>query len=304
MPSKPSPPVEVQPDPKWPHYKLYTRVRDAVTALPLHFKTETVIAGIMATDLFTLAAALGATIEQQVVDTLNDMREVWDPEHKYELYHFYRQSQTFPDVLLRKSANAADIIMGLELKGWYLLAKESEPSFRFLVTPKACNPQDLIVVVPWALSNVISGTPRVFDPYMVSAQFAANYRNYHWQHLREAKSDPAITSPAKVVPYPQKSDAISDKPKSDDGKNFGRFSRTGLMDDYLKEVALQRICGIEATHWRTFFKAFQEQATPQSVQKAIERFVADLKKDSRAADPTVLASVQKIMDELKNLVSG
>jgi N-glycosylase/DNA lyase len=76
------------------------------------------------------------------------------------------------------------------------------------------------------------------------------------------------------------------------------------MDDYLKEVALQRICGIEATHWRTFFKAFQEQATLQSVQEAIEKFLADLKKDSRAADPTVLASVQKIMDELKKLVSG
>jgi hypothetical protein len=258
----------------------------------------------MATDLFTLAAALGATIEQQVVDTLNDMREVWDPDHKYELYHFFRQSQTFPDVLLRKSADATDIIMGLELKGWYLLAKESEPSFRFQVTPKACNPQDLIVVVPWALSNVISGTPRVFDPYVVSAQYAAQYRNYHWRYLRDAKTDSDITSPTDVGPYPQKVDAISDKPKFDDGKNFGRFSRTGLMDDYLKEVALQHICGIEATHWRTFFKAFQEQATPESVQKAIERFVADLKKNSPAADPTVLVSVEKIMDELKKLVSG
>jgi len=258
----------------------------------------------MATDLFTLAAALGATIEQQVVDTLNDMREVWDPEHKYELYHFYRQSQTFPDVLLRKGADASDIIMGLELKGWYLLAKESEPSFRFQVTPKACNPQDLIVVVPWALSNVISGTPKVFGPYMVSAQYAARYRNYHWQHLRQAKTDPDIISPAKVTPYPQKSDAISDKAKSDDGKNFGRFSRTGLMDAYLKEVAQQPICGIEAVHWRAFFKAFQEQATPQSVHMAIERFLADLKKDTRAADPAVLVSVEKILNELKGLVSG
>jgi hypothetical protein len=304
MPSKPPPPLDVLPDSKWVHYKLYQRVRDAVTALPLHFKTETVIAGIMATDLFTLAAALGATIEQQVVDSLNDMREVWDPDHKYELYHFYRQSQTFPDVLLRKSAEPADIIMGLELKGWYLLAKESEPSFRFQVTPKACNPQDLIVVVPWALSNVISGTPKVFIPYMASAQFAAKYRNYHWQQLRETKTDRAIESPTNVTPYPKKSDAISDKALSDDGKNFGRFSRTGLMDAYLKEIGRQPICGIEALHWRAFFKAFQEQATPQSVQEAIERFLADLRKDSPAADPTVLASVEKILNELRKLILG
>ena len=30
--------------------------------------------------------------------------------------------------------------MGIELKGWYVLAKEREPSFRQKVTPAACSP--------------------------------------------------------------------------------------------------------------------------------------------------------------------
>lgn len=30
--------------------------------------------------------------------------------------------------------------MGIELKGWHVLAKEREPSFRYKVTPAACSP--------------------------------------------------------------------------------------------------------------------------------------------------------------------
>jgi len=85
--------------------------------------------------------------------------------------------------------------MGIELKGWYLLAKEGEPSFRFQVTPRACAIQDLVVVVPWELINVISGKPQVFAPYVENARYAAEYRNYHWQHVRTSDSDNRIKSP-------------------------------------------------------------------------------------------------------------
>jgi hypothetical protein len=304
MPHKTPPaPVEVMPDPAWDHYTLYMGVRDSIASLPLHFRTETVIGGIMATDLFTLGAALGATIEEQFVETLNSMREQWDPEKRYSLYHFHRQPQTFPDVLLRKTSEAGDVILGLELKGWYLLAKEGEPSFRYQVTPQACNLQDLVVVIPWALSNVISGTPKVFAPYMVSARFAAEYRNYHWRYLREAKSDAGIKSPKRVSPYPCKSDEIADRPASDAGGNFGRFSRTGLMDAYLKEASQQTLCGIEAQYWRSFFKAFHEHTTPDSVHAEVERLVSSLSKGPRAVNPTTLARVQTILRELEGLVS-
>ena len=51
--------------------------------------------------------------------------------------------------------------------------KEGEPSFRFTVSPTVCNPQDLMVVVPWVLSNVLSGSPEVFVPYIKSAKYIA-----------------------------------------------------------------------------------------------------------------------------------
>ncbi len=98
--SKPVAPSKEPPAPDWEHYQLYKDVREAIACLPIYFRTETHIAGIMATDLHTLNTVLGATIEEQVVRTLNLIRNTWDPDEKYALYTFARQAQTFPDVLL------------------------------------------------------------------------------------------------------------------------------------------------------------------------------------------------------------
>ncbi len=255
-----------------PYADLHKRVREAIFALPSYFRTATTIEGISATDIFTLNSALGATIENQVVSTLNQMRAVWDPDEKYLLYSFIRQPQTFPDVLLKKaSTEEQDIILGIEMKGWYLLAKEAEPSFRFQVTPSACAPQDLIVVVPWALNNVISGSPQVFQPYIESARYAADYRNYHWKHLRQTSSVSNIIQPSNVSPYPRKSDQIADKPVSDNGGNFGRFARTGIMDVYLSAAKAILLCGIPAQNWLEFFKIFQDQKSTKQIHSEILR---------------------------------
>lgn len=274
MPSQTPAPVRLASTPGSPHYELYNSVRDALLSLPLYFRTETVIQGISAVEIFTLSAALGATIENQVVATLNQMRQVWDPQNRYLQYSFLRQSQTFPDVLLRRSgelAGEAATLMGIELKGWYLLAKEAEPSFRFAVTPEACAPQDLIVVVPWALVNVISGSPTVFAPFIENARYAADYRNYHWKHLREARGNNEISIAGNVGPYPRKSDAIADVPVADAGGNFGRFARTGIMDTYLAQAKQELLAGIRAEHWLSFFRLFQDQRDGEAITAEIEK---------------------------------
>lgn len=279
MPTPPSPPAPTPLEASWArtHGALHGRVREALLALPFHFRTETVIAGINATDIFNLNAALGAAIEDQVVTSLNAMRGVWDPDDEYTLYGFVRQAQTFPDVLLRRLDAPGDregVLMGIELKGWYLLSKEAEPSFRYAVTPAACAPQDLLVVVPWALSNVIGGSPRAFTPYVEQARHAATFRNYHWTHLRTAKGATGIVSPEGVTPYPRKADLIADNAENDRGRNFGRFARTGLMDGFIAATLRQPLSGIEAQHWLSFFRAFQDHAAEADVQAALDRLSA------------------------------
>lgn len=246
-----APPSRTLPGKTSDHYGLYVRVRDAIADLPTHFVSTTQISGILATDLHTLTV-FGATVEDQVVNTLNRIRNVWDPNREYGAYHFISQAQTFPGVLLRNSTNSGDIVLGIELKGWYLLAKEGEPNFRYQSTATACGERDLLVVVPWVLEHVVNGSPIVFNPFIESARYAAEYRNYHWTSVRRTQQSVGITLPSNINSYRSKPDQILDKPASDRGGGFGRLARTGLMDDYIRDAGHLSLCGIEARHWRDF----------------------------------------------------
>ncbi len=288
-------------------YKVYERVHEALFALPTYFRSDTSIEGILATDIFTLNAAFSATIEDQVVSTLNRMREVWDPDEKFMYHRFVRQPQTFPDVLLRRDASGTDgheneILLGIELKSWYLLAKEGEPSFRFQVTPAACAKQDLIVVIPWALSNVISGYPKIFSPYVELAKYASEYRNYWWECIRKTKSIAEIMIAQNVSPYPQKSDKISDKPVSDRGNNFGRFARTGIMDGYLEIAKRELLCGIRAEHWLNFFKIFQEERNEESVNAELRRLRALVTGTDWEDDSYLIDALEQILSGINSLL--
>jgi hypothetical protein len=299
--SPPAAPARQVPDKSSKHYALYTSVREAVATLPIYFRTETHISGVLATDLHTLNTVLGATIEEQVVRTLNFMRKTWDPEGKYALYSFVRQPQTFPDVRLKKAASE-DTLLGLELKGWYLLAKEAEPSLRFQVSTAACALEDMIVVVPWVLGNVISGSPILFEPFIESARYAAEYRNYHWQHVRQTKLDASIAVPKNVKPYPLKSDQILDRPKQDEGGNFGRLARTGMMDGYMAKLNDVPLCGIKTIFWRQFLKAFQESTTDEQARAALAKLRLQVQAapslPSAKANSTlaIIADLEKLLD--------
>lgn len=152
----PEPPKPVEPA-NWEHFDLWRRVRNALFVVPDRFTTPINIEGLSATDIFTLNAPLAATIEDSFVKTLNLLRPVWDPDSKYQTYSFVRQAQTFPDVVLRTIDNGSKPLLGVEMKGWYLLAKEGEPTFRFTATAAACNPWDLLVVVPDRPSSDFGG---------------------------------------------------------------------------------------------------------------------------------------------------
>jgi hypothetical protein len=298
--AKPTEPSRELPALDWEHYQLYKAVREAISCLPIYFRTETHISGIAATDLHTLNTVLGATIEEQVVRTLNLIRNTWDPDEKYTLYSFVRQAQTFPDVLLRKTSTD-EILLGIELKGWYLLAKEAEPSLRFQTTAAACAKQDLVVVVPWVLGNVISGSPILFEPFIESAKYAAAYRNYHWQYIRETRQDTGIEIRKGVHPYPSKSDQILDKPHSDGGGNFGRLARTGMMDSYMQKLDDVQLCGIKTVYWRQFLKAFQESTTDAEAHTALERLKERVREATDIPSPKAQSALV-IISELARLL--
>ena len=256
--------------------KLVKYVREAIRALPFYFESKTVVEGLDASDLFSLNAVLGGTIEVQTVNTLNRIRNVWDPDDEWADYGFERFSQTFPDVrLVNRRDVAATPVLGMELKGWYLLAKEKAPSYRYTATRDACSEYDLLVVVPWHLAYVLSGTPVLRDPYVEQARYAAEMRNYYWQYQRGTTTGTGIISPPNVHPYPSPKTHTSDKPEKDSGGNFGRVARVhGLMDEFITSALDTPISGIEARHWIDFFKVFTDASDPEQIEANMRRLLA------------------------------
>ena len=304
MSETPGRPGPTEPDPAWEHIELWKAVKRAIFALPTRFQSELVVSGVLSTDLFAFNASLAATIEEQVIATLNRLRAVWDADQKYALYSFERQPQTFPDVVLRTSAPDAEqkVLMGIELKGWYVLAKEREPSFRYKVTPAVCAPADLLVVVPWALSNVISGSPKAFAPYVIGARQAAEFRNWYWEHERAGTSSKAITLSSVDAFYPTKSDMIADRPASDSGGNFGRFARTGAMDGYIEELFNDKLAGIPLWAWQKFLALFTESQTAEDVQRGLE--VLSKRITPAALSPEAQERVRAKLQEIGDIVSS
>jgi hypothetical protein len=302
--TSPTPPARTGgPDRSWPHRRLYENVIKTLYALPEEFRTSLRISDFRATDIFTLNSALGASIEDAVVNGLNSLREVWDPDGQYALYRFERQAQAFPDVrLVTEAPDEESIIMGIELKGWFALSKEGEPTFRYTVTPNACANADLLVVYPWVLSDVVAGSPKLLRPFVGEARYAAELRNYYWQTMRaERGGNGNITPATHQTPYPAvKTDQCSDRANDDGGGNFGRIARYGLLDDFVKSTEKQEVSGIPVRAWLTFFKIFSDNArnldtVVTTIESALRRY-HDIGEGEKAA---LVESFERIVAILK-----
>jgi len=194
--------------------------------------------------------------------------------------------------------------MGIELKGWYALAKEREPSFRYVVTPAVCAPADLLVVFPWVLSSVISGSPQLFQPYIVSARYAALYRNWHWQHRRRTRSDSRIVLSEAHNYYPVKSDPISDVARSDSGGNFGRFARTGLMSNYIEDLYQDELSGIPLSAWQRFLSLFGEDSTEDIINRELDRMATDYAQSKSTLSSMAVGGIKARLAEIVDLLNS
>lgn len=233
--------------------ELYENVEKALYSVPYQFESNINIDGVDVDDIFHLNSTLSASIESGVVETLNEMRSIWDKDGEYEEYSFVRQSQTFPDVILVEHGNENEIpILGIELKSWYLLSKEKEPSFRYKVTEEACSENDILAVFPWSLDDVISGEPEVHRPFITNAKNASKKVNEHWISLKSHRTSSCIDYPDNVSPYPSTNKRICDKPSEGSNRNYGRLARSELMEDYIDEIMDKNLKGKKVWEWINF----------------------------------------------------
>ena len=275
---------------------LRERIIKALNAVPIYFKSPINIKGLAVTDLFSMNTLLGGAIEDQTTQALNDTRNIWDPDGKYSEYFFKRYSESFPDVRLEKGVDQSPLI-GIELKGWYLLSKEEMPSFRFRASADAVTEWDLLVVYPWSLSDVLSGTPKLEIPYIEQAKYAADYRTYYWEHRNpNAKK---VVHP-DTHPYPNPGSKYSDIAKDDSSGNFGRVARVhGLMDDWVSDTMKNKLAGIEPKWWVKFFKLFDEKGVNEQKIKSQFEKIADTEDHNKKWADEFYGLISQLMDLYK-----
>lgn len=255
-----------------PRTQLRENIIEALGAVAVHFDSTISIEGIEATDLFGMNQLLGGAIETQTVTVLNRLRDIWDPDDKYACYEFRRYPESFPDVRLVPVMGGTPLI-GIELKGWYLLSKEGEPSFRFQASANAMSIYDLLVCFPWSLTNVISGQPKLHAPYIEQAKYAADRRTYYWKSRKpkgKVRADYFDIEFANTHPYPDAGSQYTDKAAYDKGGNFGRIARIGIMDEFTAQSLETPLAGIAARHWIDFLKLFSEGQTSDQITQGIQ----------------------------------
>ena len=233
---------------------------------------EGALPNIPASDLHAANTLLGAAIEEHIPVALNLIRQVWDPKGDYADCLFRRQPQTFPDVPFRRETGAgSETLFGIEVKSWYVLAKEQEPSFRFYINRDFCHPADLCAVYPWALSSGVSGTPKLFRPLVIGARKAARLREESW--VAKAQNDEwrLINKPEGEKRFrPTREDRINDSSLRDAGNNMGRIARTGVWDLEIRRLMREeQISGIPIAAWHAFLGSFREGRTLDEVLGSI-----------------------------------
>lgn len=281
-----------------PEKELVKRLKEkTLPALPEFFKMDNSYSGIPATDLFSLNTLLGSTIEHQVVQALNRQRELWD-DGMWTDYHFVRHGQSFPDVRLEKHDSTQESNLGIELKSWFILSKEGEPSFRYKTAPEACSEYDLICVVPWYLDEVVSGKPIVMAPWIYGAKKASEANMYYWTYVRETKSNATIAQRGfkertnmEVHPA-SKTNSNLEPLLSEKGNNFGRLSRTGLMNSYIEKILNTPLLGIPAEHWQKFFKMHADEITIINIESKLKNMVGTKR----------IESYKKVIEDIERIL--
>ena len=295
------------PSTEWKHYTLWNSVNSLIYALPNHFETDFTVRGLNATEVFSLGSAVSSVVDNQVVSILNQQRNIWDPANEYASYRFVRQAQTFPDVLLQNIDDDDDVIFGIELKAWYALSKEGEPSFRYKIDPDACAQADLLVVIPWLLSDIFSGEPIILYPFKALARYAAEIRDYDWHQKRSAEGqNSAINRPPReqLHPYPKSKEQASDSAEDDSGGNFGRVARSGFADEYFENIFEQDVLGIKLKHWLQILRAITEKASDELIERRLEALRKKLRRSNRSSggvDEETRSLLLQMLDQIERI---
>lgn len=131
-------------------------------------------------DISKAAPLVSGVVEDRIPALLNRVRATtWDEHGTLHAYEFRKSPIGFPDILLVKRADPAEIVFEIEAKSWYILSGDALTA-RFLTAPAVIGVGTLVVIVAWMLNGVVSGSPILYRIHVDDAARLAAVRDNAW----------------------------------------------------------------------------------------------------------------------------
>ncbi|WP_293913164.1 hypothetical protein [Deinococcus sp.] len=126
---------------------------------------------------------VGQGAEEALIQILNSTRFkiLWYPLihwNNLSRLKFIRNTVQFPDIHLIDTLDNT-ILLSIESKTWFLFSGD-DITARFHVSPTYIKNDTLIVIFPWVMSKLISGSPIMYEPYICNARELAELRDKTW----------------------------------------------------------------------------------------------------------------------------
>lgn len=139
-------------------------------------------------------------------------------------------------------------------------------------------------------------------PFIEEARYAAEHRNHYWRVLRGVSgADAEVNEAAVPGPYPSKGQKFNDEARKDQGKNFGRVARGGLMTDFIDTLLQQPVSGIPARHWQSFLRIFAEGVEGDVIERKLKNMREEVEK--AGLSPDGLEAFEQIQEGLRKLLA-
>jgi hypothetical protein len=141
---------------------------------------------------------VGQGIEELIGSELNgSLRGTWTTDGNLSLV---RNAVQFPDLYLIRRKERR-ILLSVEVKSWFVFAKD-DITARFEAAPNIIRGGSLIVLVPWCMTNLVSGSPRLLLPYVGDAKALAERRDDVWKAGGGRQFAKGQVSPKRKVETP------------------------------------------------------------------------------------------------------
>ncbi len=205
---------------------------------------------------------VGQGIEELIGTQLNSaLKSSWTTDPNLE---FVRNAVQFPDLYLVDRQHKR-FLLSIEIKSWFVFAID-DITARFEAAPNLIRDDSLLVLFPWCMTKLISGTPKLLEPYIGNARALAQRRDNIWLAGGVREFNQGNVSAARRIELPPTAEAALNKTKTKsvayqlkgtvfekESDNFGKIWRiydSQINTIFYPKTLQNQVLGKSIAQWR------------------------------------------------------